>query len=710
MGVVELVSRSDLLRGLVSVAAAAGSVRAGAAISVVGQPRVPAITGPHPHVGVKTMRVGGARVKVFYPAQNPSSTEATYCTDGRATSDGMAGLVGFRQLGCSFLLGHLANAPSGCTLDAPPLAEHQALPLLVYSHGFGGNMDMATYLMRELASHGLVVAAVEHTDGTASFTTLEDGSSLPFSPGILSARDQLKRRADELLAAAAPDALGSGLPAIDASKVWLGGHSYGGPSALLASALVPEGTCIAGLLLHDPALGMSAGIDAALRGGRDTGLPILSYVSDEYDRAGVRCGATVHTIGGFHGNFVDAPLWAPLWVMRPLSALIPAAGPVDPCLMHAELARTASAVLQTGTRAEASATIPTAASSSRLLELRGGLSAGPLGSVPEDPGVPASSSSSSSPAAVMQSWRQARLDRFAGDFDASRYHAQVLFIDDDGARAKACEALLERVALWSDAGWWIYPHAASTSNNVKDGDRSQPSLVATAATLGLCKTRLSAPAATLDPEDLLSYDLICCVDYTTLELVLEMARDMEGSGDLNAGPTPEVAGSGGDDATPAVPGPVPSATIADRVMVLTDFLAYQSERIEYADRMATLDAELQSLLARHYASATALTDLPSAVPSDPAAWERFLAGAALGCAGLTSFLKEQIDLWFVASFLELLDVIYGTVERVDGVEWVEAEEVLRRHIVTGGLRPEERQRLWTEHCQRVLGARSSDPD
>jgi hypothetical protein len=34
------------------------------------------------------------------------------------------------------------------------------------------------------------------------------------------------------------------------------------------------------------------------------------------------------------------PLWAPPWVMRPLSAVIPAAGPCDPIEMHSSLART----------------------------------------------------------------------------------------------------------------------------------------------------------------------------------------------------------------------------------------------------------------------------------------------------------------------------------------------------------------------------------
>lgn len=334
----------------------AACFRIGAALSVIGQPRLPNDDGDASSrrlVGSKVVRLPnlGSRVRVFYPISDKAANAISassqnnndkYCTDGRATSDGMAGLVGFRQLGLSFLLAHLADAPSGCSAEDTEsdgvLASCEiGAPLLVYSHGYGGNMDMATYFLRAVAQQGIVVAAVEHTDGTASSTVLPNDSRLDFDSKLFSLRDGLDRRANELREAV--EHLPSLLPEFS-GRIFLGGHSYGAPSALLASQRQrPWDSCkVSGLILHDPALSMGRGLQLPPK------LPTVSYVSDEYNRGGIKCGdATYHIKGAFHGNFVDAPLWAPLWVMRTLSVVIPACGPSDPETVHRQLAKSARA-------------------------------------------------------------------------------------------------------------------------------------------------------------------------------------------------------------------------------------------------------------------------------------------------------------------------------------------------------------------------------
>ena len=340
--------------------------RAGAALSVLNHPRMPRVDVP---AGSAVLRLpSGARVRLFYPAaeagDGSATTMAPYCTDGRQTSDGMAARVGFRQAGLSFLLGHLADACSGCIQDAPlrraddtaissENTTNVSLPLLIYSHGYGGNMDMATYFFRTMASKGMILAAVEHTDGTASSTVLEDGRERRFNEYLMTGRQQLVRRASELLEAAdfLPRELQRRFDDTNSTRVvgtiTLGGHSYGAPSAIMAANGAAAGAGVRGLLLHDPALGMGYGMLPP--NGARSRIPSVTYVSDVYRRAGVRYGdATLHVRGGFHGNFVDAPLWAPAAIMRPLSLAIPAAGPADPWAVHEQLADSAAAFLESG--------------------------------------------------------------------------------------------------------------------------------------------------------------------------------------------------------------------------------------------------------------------------------------------------------------------------------------------------------------------------
>ena len=245
----------------------AGAFRVGAALSVIGYPLLPSYN----MIGSTILRLpssaGGARVRLFYPTNATATTTASlyapYCTDGKQTSDGMAALVGFRQLGLSFLLRHLSSESSGCQVDVPIINnEETTLPLLIYSHGYGGNMDMATYFFRTMASKGMIVAALEHTDGTASSTVLDDGYERRFNESLMTGRQQLVRRASELLEAERFLSMEIARRyGVTIDTIMLGGHSYGAPSAIMASngASTSESN-IRGLILHDPALGMGYGM------------------------------------------------------------------------------------------------------------------------------------------------------------------------------------------------------------------------------------------------------------------------------------------------------------------------------------------------------------------------------------------------------------------------------------------------------------------
>lgn len=80
-------------------------------------------------------------VDVWYPV---APTDAS----GARTKYSLSGAIGLE---------------SKVAFEAPPALQASALPLLVFSHGYGGINTQSTSLMETLASHGFVVASPEHT-------------------------------------------------------------------------------------------------------------------------------------------------------------------------------------------------------------------------------------------------------------------------------------------------------------------------------------------------------------------------------------------------------------------------------------------------------------------------------------------------------------------------------------------------------------------
>jgi dienelactone hydrolase len=155
-----------------------------------------------------------------------------------------------------------------------PLLQHggEQFPLVLFSHGLGGTMDMYTELCSQIASTGCVVVALEHEDGSASYATAVTGIesesetvAIPYKRPLSNAKvpysrqkvldfrtpmlehrvEELRRICDSFVVEAPEEANAETgedyelvrkiVSATDPSKLHLVGHSFGGATQLLAA-------------------------------------------------------------------------------------------------------------------------------------------------------------------------------------------------------------------------------------------------------------------------------------------------------------------------------------------------------------------------------------------------------------------------------------------------------------------------------------------
>ncbi|MER6817347.1 chlorophyllase [Spirillospora sp. NPDC000708] len=149
------------------------------------------------------------------------------------------------------------------SVSAP--ATGGALPVIVFSHGFGWSMDGYAPLADHWAAHGFAVVRPTHLDSRRLGLPADD----PRTPRIWRLRvDDLKRVIDGLdaLEAAVPGLAGR----LDRDRIAVAGHSWGAQTAsMLLGARVLDPGGVPGEDLSDPRV--KAGVLLALtgRGGTD---------------------------------------------------------------------------------------------------------------------------------------------------------------------------------------------------------------------------------------------------------------------------------------------------------------------------------------------------------------------------------------------------------------------------------------------------------
>lgn len=149
-----------------------------------------------------------------------------------------------------------ARLPRQVVRDAPPATAmvNGGWPLVVFSHGLYGCAASYSGLCAEMASHGSVVIALEHKDGSAVYTETDDGHSLGYTApekedGREVQQDQrveevcsVLESIDELAAKVVAGSGGNGHATlqIDRLGVALVGHSFGSSTAFRVAAALEE--------------------------------------------------------------------------------------------------------------------------------------------------------------------------------------------------------------------------------------------------------------------------------------------------------------------------------------------------------------------------------------------------------------------------------------------------------------------------------------
>jgi hypothetical protein len=231
---------------------------------------LPAVTGPH-GVGVRDVELPDAGFRVLYPARanfrfaRDASFPYVHHADEKLPA--MRHALGV-PCGARFVVGDWARVRLPLAEDVPPLVAAGGLPTIVFSHAERGSRELYSALGAELASHGYVVAVLEHRDGSAALARLGD-SWLRYAPGaplsalgMLSAAScaatelarleqrvtQCERRAAEMVVCAAALCAPAAHPQlrwlhghVDASRIFAAGHALGGVAALAAVLAASEG-------------------------------------------------------------------------------------------------------------------------------------------------------------------------------------------------------------------------------------------------------------------------------------------------------------------------------------------------------------------------------------------------------------------------------------------------------------------------------------
>lgn len=115
------------------------------------------------------------KVTLFYPAEVKSEPMLQVSQDMNQLSDSLSKAQGIP----SVFTKHFNSIKTNAYVNAKVKVKKESYPLILFSHGMGSYNTQSTFQMAELASHGYVVASIEHP-GDAAVSYTSQGDLIPY--------------------------------------------------------------------------------------------------------------------------------------------------------------------------------------------------------------------------------------------------------------------------------------------------------------------------------------------------------------------------------------------------------------------------------------------------------------------------------------------------------------------------------------------------
>ena len=189
-------------------------------------------------------------VQIWYPTKENKGQKELYIDNGNIRIKALADQFEYNPS----LFKKLTDIETNSIKEAEPYNKNGSYPLIIFSHGLGGNRTQNTIMIEELVSNGYVVIAIEHAYD-ANVSIFDNGDIADYRSGVNYNRrhteiltpeefwnirePQLKTRAADVSFVINKIEEG-GFPGdisqiINLDKIGIFGHSFGGATSIFSS-------------------------------------------------------------------------------------------------------------------------------------------------------------------------------------------------------------------------------------------------------------------------------------------------------------------------------------------------------------------------------------------------------------------------------------------------------------------------------------------